>query len=188
MMKFFLLALLMYPVTVFSQQTLCPCNFRMITSVGMVAGESSAKPVFQLSGGITYDRFYTGIGAGLDPYRFRSVPLFADWRMDIGKKRSVVVYANAGYSFPYGNEETDESPFKISDRFTGGFYMDAGVGYRLPLNKLNRLLLSAGYSHKRINNVVGYKYTWCLTCDEEIYTYQYDLGRIVTKLSWELGK
>lgn len=188
MMKVILLAILFYPLTIFSQENFCPCNFRMITSAGMVAGESSAKPLFQLSSGITYHRFYTGIGAGIDPYRFHSIPLFADWRMDLGKKRSVFVYGNAGYNFPYDNKEAVTDPSKISDRFTGGFYMDAGLGYRLPLNKMNRMLLSAGYSHKRINNVIGYRYFWCRACEEEIYTYQYDLGRIVAKLSWEFGK
>jgi hypothetical protein len=182
------LIILFFPVALFSQKNSCHCKFQGIVSVGMAAGESSTKALFQLSGGINTQDYFMGVGFGIDPYRFQSVPVFADWRINLDKTRFGFLYANAGFNFPYGDNENISEPFKTSDHFRGGFYMDAGVGYRFPMKGWSRLLLSAGYSHKRINNVVGYHYSWCPSCPDEKYTYQYDLGRIVTKLSWEFGR
>jgi hypothetical protein len=160
-----------------------------IVSVGVAAGESTAKPLGQVSAGYTYNRFFTGLGLGVDQYRFKSIPLFADWRMNIGKSRSVFVFANGGYNFSYGKEPGDLNSFKTSDRYSGGVYFDAGMGYRLRLSAAHRLSLSAGYSQKNIVNEVGYPYP-CFNppCSEEVYRYHYNLGRVTGKLSWEFGR
>ena len=184
--------LLLFPFSVYSQKPACSCRFQSILTAGLAAGESTAKPIFQWSGGINYnDRFFAGVGAGIDPYRFKSVPLFVDWRMNFGKAKTGFLYANTGYSFPYDNTSPEiwEDPWRTTDKFSGGLYLDVGLGYRLQLKGWHRLLFSAGFSHKRINNTTGYTYPCFMPpCTEEIYKYQYNLGRIVTKFSWELTK
>jgi hypothetical protein len=188
--KWFIIAVL-FPFVSFSQGNVQKGEIAAIASVGLIAGESTAKPLFQLSGGLAVDRWYAGIGFGLDRYRFSSMPLFADWRMSLGKRQLAFLYGNAGYNFPTrrDNKKDDNNFFKTTDRFYGGFYMDAGVGYRIRLSPLHRLLLSAGYSRKELNNKVGYTYIcWDGPCPEEIYNYHYKLGRIMAKISWEFGK
>jgi hypothetical protein len=183
-----LIIAVLFPVVSFSQESLSKSRFNMVTSVGVVAGESTAKPLFQLVSGFSYDRWFTGIGIGLDQYKFKSIPLFADWRMHFGKKRSGYVYANGGYNFAYNNKSDNDNFYKTTDRFYGGFYMDAGLGYRIRLSSLHRLLLSAGYSQKNIINKIGYTYPcFVAPCPEEVYNYRYNPGRIITKLSWEFG-
>lgn len=161
-----------------------------ITTVGFAAGESTAKPLFQLSGGVSIDRWFAGAGFGMDDYYFNSFPLFADWRMGFGKKRLLFVYADGGYTFPgkYGGNN-DFNFFKTTDRLLGGFYMDTGFGYRIRLNSLHRILLSAGYSQKNLTKKIGYTFPCGIEpCLEQVDKYHYQLGRIVTKLSWEFGK
>ena len=180
----------LFPVMSFSQQSTSKARVTSIASVGFAAGESTAKPLFQLSGGFNYGRFFSGIGIGMDQYRFNSFPLFADWRANFGKERLAFVYANGGYNFPGKNKSMNDEWFKTTDLFDGGFYMDAGLGYRIRLNSsLHRLLFSAGYSRKTISNKVGYTYQ-CFNppCQENLYTYKYELGRIVAKFSWEFGR
>lgn len=183
--------LLLFPVNLLAQKNPCPCPFQAVLSTGVLGGESTAKPLFQLSGGLNYKRFFAGLGGGADFYRFKSIPVYADLRYNFGKMSPGFLYGNAGYSFPFDNGSAVEweSSFITTNRYKGGFYMDAGLGYRIRLGGWNNLLLSAGYSYKRISELTGYTYP-CLIepCPEEIYRKQYNLGRVVTKLSWELSR
>jgi hypothetical protein len=189
-MKQIIFAVLFLPLGLFAQNKKTTVSgWRMITSTGLVAGESTTKPLFQLSGGIVIDRHFAGIGFGYETYRFNSIPVFANWQMDFGKKRTGFLYANGGYNFPGHNKEEAEFS-KKSDRLKGGFYMDAGLGYRIRLGMFNRLLFSAGYSRKDVRNIKIYSFP-CYTanCSDNINIneFKYSLGRMVAKMSWELG-
>lgn len=177
------------PILSFSQQNTAKARLTSIAAVGLVAGESTAKPLFQISGGFSHGRYFSGIGIGMDQYFFNSIPLFADWRVSFGKTRLGFLYANGGYNFPGKIKSRNDWWGKTTDRYYGGFYMDAGIGYRIKLsNSLHRLLFSAGYSRKTMSNKVGYTYQCVPPCPEDIYTYKYELGRIVAKFSWEFGR
>ncbi|MEP7374209.1 MAG: hypothetical protein ABI675_12515 [Chitinophagaceae bacterium] len=193
-MKRWGIILLFLPFCLVAQQkkTVKP-GWRSIATAGFSAGESGASPVFQLSGGIRYSRFFSGIGIGYDLYEFNSFPLFADWRMGLGKQQLVFVYAMPGYNIP-GKFTKEVSDFRtVTERQMGGFYMDAGIGYRIPSGILSRLSFSAGYvrksfAHKKIfANPCGTVPCTDLPAPEK-YVYRYNYGLITTKLSWELGK
>ena len=191
-MRTLLLLCLLFTYSVYSQKPACSCSFQGILSAGLAAGESSTKPIFQLSTGLQLNNFFTGIGAGLDQYKFKSIPLFLDGRYEFGKDKAVFVYANAGYNLPYDNKDKelpDEDPFLSTNKFKGGSYFDMGIGYRVYINRVNRLLFSAGYSQKRISQLIGYTYPCpAVPCadNEHLTRNRYDLGRIVAKFSWEL--
>jgi len=187
--KWLIIAVL-FPTLCFSQGGQSRGKMTAIASVGFAAGESTAKPLFQLSTGFSFDRWFTGIGFGLDQYSFNTFPLFTDWRMNFGKKTLGFLYANGGYNFPGKYNGNDNFIFiKTTDKLLGGFYMDAGIGYRIRLNSLHRLLLSAGYSQKNVVSRITYA-PQCLVppCPHDVYNYSYQLGRIVTKISWEISK
>ena len=188
-MKFLTIIFLLLGCSVYSQKPSCSCSFQSILSAGLAAGSSAAKPILQGSAGSRFNKYFVGIGAGVDAYRFHTIPLFADLRRDFGKKNAAFLYTLGGYNIPYNNESTSDwsSVPRSIDKFKGGFYMDAGVGYRIYFKGSHRLLISTGYSYKRVNNVVGYSHP-CLIgpCPDEVYEYQYSLGRIVAKISWEL--
>ncbi|MBC7948180.1 MAG: hypothetical protein H7Y42_09905 [Chitinophagaceae bacterium] len=171
-----------------SQDATQKIGIRTVTSIGFAGGESTAKPLFHLSGGLTYKKHFAGLGVGIDQYLFNSYPVYADWRMNFGKMRLGFIYLNGGYNLP-GKTRQDDDEFKTTNTFNGGFFMDAGVGYRVKLSAVHRLLFSAGYSQKNMSNRVGYlNWCWAPPCLESLYTYQYKLGRVVAKMSWEFGR
>jgi hypothetical protein len=188
------IVLLFLPISLVAQQkkTIKP-GWRSIATAGFTAGESGASPVFQLSGGITYSCFFNGIGIGYDLYEFNSFPLFADWRMSFGKQQLVFVYAMPGYNIP-GKFTKEVADFRtVAESQTGGFYMDAGIGYRIPLGLLNHLSFSTGYvrksvSHEKIYTTPCGNIMPCTDPPPDKYVYRYNYGLITTKLSWELGK
>lgn len=188
-MKRFFIVLLLVPGFIFAQHTKkINGGWKTITSTGLAIGEANTKPVFQLSGGFTYRRYFTGIGIGYDTYEFNSIPVFADWRMSFGRRQIGFIYADGGYNFP-GSYKRNNEFSKTSDRLRGGLYMDAGIGYRIPLGTLHRLSVSAGFSRKNIIQRKVFVYP-CLTapCPEDIHDYDYNFNRILTRLSWEFGK
>ena len=184
------LVILFLPVSLTAQSKDCSCKFQAIGSVGLAAGESPIKPFFQFSAGKTYKGLFFGGGTGLDFYRYKSVPLFADLRYSVGPGRSVFLYNQAGYNFPFDNKV--QKPLTSSSftpySYKGGFYWDAGLGYKFKLGNRSRLIASAGFSHKRINYILKYAYPCLLEpCPEDRTVYQYNLGRIVAKLGWEIN-
>ena len=188
-MKRIAIIILFLPIGLIAQnKKTSSTGWRTISSIGSVAGESDTKPVFQVSGGVVYGRYFTGIGIGYDMYQFNSSPLFADWRMSFGKRQIGFVYINGGYNFPGSNKVENEFS-KTTDQLKAGFYMDAGVGYRIPIGGLHRLSFSAGYSRKNVINRKVFVYP-CLTgtCPEDIHEYKYSFARIIAKMSWEFGK
>lgn len=190
-MKTILFILCLIPVVLFAQQKRkCDCYWNTTLEAGAVGGEKEVKSLFTLSSGWAVRNFYAGIGFGLDYYRFRSVPLFAGTRFHFDKRQKSFLYVRAGYNFPFSNtSEINNWVTVTTNEFKGGFYMDAGVGHTILTGKLNRLFISAGYSHKAISNRVGFTYP-CLIppCPEDFETYKYTMGRITAKLGWILGK
>jgi hypothetical protein len=181
-----LIIVILFPAMVFAQDKM---KFHAITSIGVVAGESTAKPTFQFTPGIASKKYFAGIGVGYDAYRFYSYPLFVDGRYHFGNEGSGFVYAQGGYNFSGKNHNYYDDWSKTSDSFQGGLYFDAGLGYRIKIGGSNRILFSAGYSQKNLVNKVGYTFP-CFNppCVEEVYRYHYILGRISTRLSWEIGR
>lgn len=187
-MKKLILLLLVLPVLSFGQEKNTAFKkWSAIGSAGLVVGQSGNRPVFQLSSGINYQQFFTGMGLGYDSYEFNSIPVFADWRFKFGKRQIGFIYGLAGYNFPVKNKEVFESS-KTSESVRGGVYFDAGLGCRIPVGKVNRLLLSTGFSQKDIRQRKTFVYP-CFTgdCPENIYNRNYSFGRLTAKLSWELG-
>lgn len=162
----------------------------IILSSGVVIGQSAVKPLYQATGGVSHDSYFAGIGAGYDDYRFRTIPLFADGRINFGYKKVGFIYLQAGYNFPV-NYQSEEEFSKVKDRLKGGAYLDGGIGFRLWPGRWSRVLLSAGYSRKYMVQEKAYAYPCGLNpCSEPVteYTYRYSFGRIVVKAGWEIGR
>src|SRR6185503_15983816 len=86
-------------------------GFHSIIGGGTMIGESRTKAFFQYSGGLHYDRFFTGIGLGYDAYRLNTIPVFADWRMNFGSKRVLFIYANVGVSFAANIQKEEKTDY-----------------------------------------------------------------------------
>ena len=186
-MRILIIILLLLPMCMTAQTSKSKPGWRIISSVGLLAGQSDTKPAFQLSGGLVMKRHFFGAGIGYEAYRFNTLPVFADWRMDFGRKRAGFLYGNAGYNFPADPKKTEEF-MPVTQSFRGGLFMDAGIGYKLRIGSMNRLGLSAGYSRKDIRHIKKFPVTsFEGNCPENRTVLNYRLGRIIAKLSWELG-
>ena len=98
--------------------------------------------------GIRYGKWFAGIGAGLDYYHMRTIPLFLDIRREFfNKKNAPFLYADGGYNFAWARDRDKSEWSNIS--FDGGLFYDVGLGYRIgTASKQNGFLISAGYSFK----------------------------------------
>lgn len=134
-----------------------PIRFRSTETIGLSSG--SAGNCFQLQtvNGVFQGPWFVGLGAGLDYYRFRSVPLFLSVTRDlaIGKRDWLFLYFDGGtnlpwYKRPAGSLITPEGA--ATSVFRSGEYWSGGVGYLWKLGDHSKeaVVLSAGYTVKKL--------------------------------------
>ena len=151
-------------------------KFQSDLQLGMLVGQSGHNFQIQSVNGIRINTFSIGLGAGIDFYGVRSIPLFLDFKKDLFDKRETpFFYFSGGRHFPW-NEAYEEEWNKYEPK--AGWYYDAGIGYTIPLKKQS-ILFSAGYSFKSFDETVIYN-TWCLwgDCPERFESNSYQLRRI----------
>ncbi len=160
--------------------------------LGIIAGKAYTTFTAQIIQGIRYKNFQTGIGVSLDPYGFRTIPVFGHFSYALHpEKSSVYVYGDAGMSIPWNNgalpEKYDNSTHDEWHKLFPGFYGEAGIGYNMVFNKKrNAVTINSGYSYKR------FKY------DEHVYIwngfetaqqkdrYIFDYRRLTFRLGFSL--
>jgi hypothetical protein len=165
----------------------CSCAFSAINQVGFTEGSKNSAFLFQSINGIRYKRWFAGIGAGLDYYHVRGIPLFLDIRRDIlARANSPFIYVDGGMQFTW-ERSVNKYAYGGKTEFDNGWYYDLGVGYKLQGKDNNALLLSAGFSFKQLKETrtnIGY----CQIPPCPVYTdiYDYKLNRLSVKLGWQL--
>jgi hypothetical protein len=121
---------------------------------GLLEGETGSAFQLQTVNGVTYKTWSAGIGVGLDYYQSRSIPLFLELRKHFGAaQKAPFVYAGSGYNFPWLKASEKDWGY---EKAHGGLYMDAGVGYQIPVLKKSLLFFSAGYSQKAYATYTAY--------------------------------
>ncbi|HET7897958.1 MAG TPA: hypothetical protein VFL47_09820 [Flavisolibacter sp.] len=148
---------------------------------GLLEGDNGSAFQLQTVNGIRYKTWSAGIGAGLDYYFARSLPVFLELRKSFGSSlKAPFVYAGGGYNFPWLKEEEKEWGFVEAN---GGLYADAGIGYQIPVLKKSLLFFSLGYSQKAYERLQSPP-VWIDIYPSPpmpTYTYQYNLRRISIK-------
>ncbi|HSU29263.1 MAG TPA: hypothetical protein VLJ68_12840 [Chitinophagaceae bacterium] len=186
MKKIALFILMLAGTSVYAQEkTRTVKKFHAMGSIGMLAGQSPVKPVIQFSSGMLFNKYYTGIGLSFDAYRFISFPLFVEGRMQFGSKREGFIYSGLGYNIPYNGKQSEEDPFATKSKYIGGAYFDVGLGWK----PRGHISFSAGFSYKELTNNSTYVYECLIApCPEEQSHVLYGLGRILAKMSIEIGR
>jgi hypothetical protein len=176
-----------------AQQKSLPAQwqFHSINNVGLLEGETGSAFQLQTINGAQYKSWFAGVGLGLDFYRLRSIPLFADIRKEFGKgNNKLFAYADMGINFSWVTDQQKTS-YVQNDKFSNGFYSDLGLGYKVSAGEKNAILLSLGYSFKK--SVESY---------DQMYFYpngyfdpgepdlskqkiNYSLNRLTLKIGWE---
>lgn len=156
-------------------------KFTSITSGGIAVGEIGTFLIVQTVNGVQYKKWFAGIGAGYDSYYYKTIPLFLDAKRFINKQNNIFVYGDGGYNISWKNKPKEISRYS-SYNFSGGFYGDIGIGYKAKFIKKTFILITTGYSYKRLYNKVEIVYP-CLVgpCPENMYDYTYNFRRIIFK-------
>ena len=155
MRKYLLIVVLSIWVGVSAGQS--PWKFRSDNYFGFTAGEIGGRGHLQTVNGLYKGPWFLGLGAGLDYYRYRSVPLFVSVTRDLpafNSRNGLYLYLDAGINLPwYYRDLTDfQKYYVISSKFHSGPWGSAGLGYRWRFSSRSDkgLLLSAGYSVKKL--------------------------------------
>ena len=122
--------------------------FQSTMQGGLLEGERGSAFQLQTINGIQYSTWFAGLGAGLDYYHTRSIPVFLNVRKEFFKKeKTPFVYVNGGYHFPWLKEGGEQW---YTTETEGGLYYDAGIGYQVPVMRKSAFFFSIGYSQKNI--------------------------------------
>ena len=161
-------------------------QFHSVNNVGLLEGQTGSSFQLQTINGAQYRSWFAGIGLGLDFYRYRTIPLFLDVRREFGRSTNkLIVYADIGINFCWLTDN-EKTTYLANDKFNKGLYADFGLGYKIGLGKTNNLLLTIGYSLKKLKETYEtpeYYYPPNYPPDKEQINYH--LNRLSIKIGWE---
>jgi hypothetical protein len=154
--------------------------FYSINSGGWIKGASESAFQWQTVNGFQKNNFFVGLGVGLDRYRFTGIPVFADGRIYTGRSpQGFFLYEDAGLHYVVGKDRSAHPELSYSP----GFYNDAGIGYKIIVGGRTGLLLSGGWSYKRVKQSQSVQ--MCPVegpCQLPVEIYKYDFSRLIIKL------
>jgi hypothetical protein len=169
-------------------------RFRSILNLGLLEGETGSSFQIQTINGAAYKSWFGGIGLGIDYYRYRTIPLFADIRKEFGQaKNKPFVYSDMGISFCWLTDN-QKMGYRPDNHFNNGFYGDWGVGYKMAAGKNNAVMVSLGYSYKKITETYPTYYGWFPPVDDITRPQvndppkgkiNYSLNRLSIKIGWQ---
>lgn len=179
----------LFPLVSFSQQGF-PAGklpFHPVVQAGLVNGSNGISADVQAIAGFAFKPITVGLGAGIDYYRLRTVPLFASLKKDIGRVRKpAFIYGDVGYNLDWLTDKNrTEIMYNNTAKYSGGLYYDVGIGGRFSKKSLTGLILSAGYSRKVMKqNVDQTVCPFVGPCLANKEVFKYELGRIILRLGW----
>jgi hypothetical protein len=156
-----------------------------VVQAGILEGQRGTSLQLQVINGFQYKSWFGGIGAGLDYYFVRSIPVVAHIKKNIWSERvPLFVYGDAGMHFPWLKKDV-ENQWYASD-LKSGFIYELGLGYKAKLNSRNALVFSAGYSQKQMVELRKDPYIWGPP-NMPVHTnrFDYTLNRISLKAGFQ---
>lgn len=167
--------------------------FHSLGQVALVNGNHTVSGALQVVNGFSLGNWYAGIGAGIDFYRYRSIPLFLDVRrsFNIKKGNQLFIYTDGGYNVPWVTRNEPlfsiwSWPTTTDYTYNGGIYLGAGLGYALQVKGGHAFLLSTGFSHKYFTERRTTFFGRTTESERaEIQNLSYSLNRLMIKLGWQ---
>src|SRR5688572_10480978 len=161
-------------------------QFRTLHHIVLVNGSNSVSAALQSIAGVSRGPWFLGAGAGLDYYICLTVFVFIDTRFECGKtKNKYFIYADGGINFSWLEEDLNGNPGIWGEhQYRDGIYTDAGFGYLFGMKNKDALIISLGYSHKKLKETITYE-DW-RTREPLIELHSYGLNRVMIKVGWRL--
>jgi hypothetical protein len=172
-----------------------PWKFRSDNYLGFDNGEMGSYGQVQTVNGLYKRSWFLGVGAGLDYYRYRSIPLFVSVTKDLmPAKNGLFVNLDAGTNLPWYDRPLSGTGYTAS-KFYPAPYWSADLGYKLKLSTHNdqAILFSAGYSYKEMKeDLTDSEGVGCpvnVICGLPVYSsperYEYHNHRASVKIGWQ---
>lgn len=154
-------------------------TFQTSVQGGLLEGESGSAFQLHTVNGFQYNTWFAGVGAGLDYYHVRSLPVYLNVRKAfLNSGKTPFVYLSGGYHFPWLKEE--DKLWHITET-SGGLYYDAGLGYQLPVMKKSSLFFTVGFSQKAYSQRVDdgmWIASWPRPGPQQTRLFDYNLRRL----------
>lgn len=176
-MKIYVFILLLISSNVFAQHK--KNNIKSINTIGISHGDAGNYLNIKSVNGITKERWFAGLGLGVDLYKHNSIVVTADCRKYLFKNNNFGINGAAGYNFPFANKNktgfiTFDSYY--NEQFRGGLYSTAGLFYEFKLLKKIKGIINPDFNIRRLSRV-SKDVVPCLVapCPEIKTTYSYNL-------------
>ena len=157
-------------------------------STGIVEGEQGTSFHIETLNGVRYKTWFGGIGAGLDYYYIRSVPVYLSATKYLSpRNHSFYIQGDVGLNFAWENDQM-ATWNEVSSEFKPGVYWNGSVGFATGLDKKNSFTFGLGYSHKSLKEVKEIA-IMCFSppCENSFETYKYNLKRLTLRLGWQFN-
>lgn len=170
--------------------------FYLAPQVGLLNGNSHAGKMFGLTAGLATTDWVYGIGASIDYYKLRSVPVYAEVKRMLGNnKNTPFLYANAGINMDWvlANQHYHQHNWgwgaPLTDcNFSNGHFLETGAGVNIKNKEGKGFSLSLGYSSKSLSeswteniwDPLENKFTPTLRANK------YSLNRVVFKVGFRI--
>jgi len=181
--------IVLFLVNVFYSNAQKKIKFSTQNYIGFLTGSSDNALQLQTINGISFNKWFTGLGAGIDWYYERSVPVFvsAERGFQVTQKKNIYFSAAAGANLPWRQEYRDDLDWSwTTSKTSPGFYWNAGFGYRINIGKQDdAVLLNLGFSNKFYKEKVSSTYP-CLVapCPVNTESFNYNLRAVSLKLGY----
>lgn len=126
-------------------------QFKSTNLIGNLIGEQGSNFSMQSINGFGKNNWSIGLGVGIDPYGYSSIPVFIDFRKSFGKKAwQPFVYGDGGPSFPLSNPDLPKTWPSGSPAFDlqTGWMAEIGFGVQKKISSNTHFVFQIGYSHK----------------------------------------
>ena len=182
-----LLLLILLPLFAIAQnkKSSAPMKFQTSIGAGLLVGHSESSVNWQLVNGFKINNWFGGIGAGVDYYRYRTVPLFLSARRERLFHSNFFAFADAGLAIP-AVRDNQRKEFVVRDKYYPGFYSETGIGWAIPANKKLSVRVSLGYSFRTVREEAEFPSfrSWWPSPNTEIeYRYKFQLLTLKTTVS-----
>lgn len=168
-----------------------PNGWYNTTSAALYFGEDKGYQIQSVVGYRFHYRYYAGLGAAIDNYTIRTLPVFADFRTDFSlHKNTPFAYVDIGLANPWPKKDQYAGYYylgKSPDKKVPGCYLNIGIGQRLRSRQSHHSWeFSVGYSLETLKLVYFQKSVSPDPGAENIPTqtdtYQYTFNRLVLRV------
>ncbi|MFL5740031.1 MAG: hypothetical protein ACJ75B_07430 [Flavisolibacter sp.] len=146
-------------------------KFFSLTQVGVAMGSSGNGFQLQTVNGVRNKILALGAGISTDHYSMHSFPLFASLRTGFfDREQTPFMYVDLGSNL-WGKTEKTNMIYDSWSSYHNGSYYDLGLGYSARIAKKLSLVMSFGYSQKKLAKTTE----WQMGIDHSSDRYDYTM-------------